>query len=299
MKRVAILGMGLMGASLAGALRTRGLATVAAYARREATRREALQGGWADSVHASAAEAVKGSEIVVLCTPVLSFVELLQQCRSALESGAIITDVGSTKGEVVREAKAVLGGLPVHFIGSHPMTGSDRSGLTAARVDLYNDALVALTPTPGDSAPCVRKLAAFWEGVGARTLVIDAAEHDRLVARTSHLPHVMAAVLAHSVGRDITPNVIEFCGPGFRDTTRVAAGSPDMWHDIVKSNLAPLRDEVRIFKDALAQLESFLDRNDFDSVRRLLEEARDRRLRLGNGKNPVDKSGNSPGECSV
>jgi prephenate dehydrogenase len=271
---VTILGLGLMGGSLGLALRERGLARVTGYARREHTREAALQGRFVDVCHATPADAVRDADVAVFCTPVLTIPALIRECRDAFRPGCIVTDVGSTKACVQREAEAALAGLPAVFIGSHPMAGSEKSGLEAARADLYDGAVTAVTPGICGDGPVVDRVCRLWRDVGAHVVRLDAAEHDALVARTSHLPHLLAALLVTVAGRDRADAVKAFCGSGFRDVTRVAAGSPEMWHDIVKTNRDALSEELRVFRRELDDLALMLEQGDYDRVKALLERGR-------------------------
>lgn len=271
---VSILGLGLMGGSLGLALRERGLARVTGYARREGTRQAAVQGHFVDLCHATAADAVRDADIVVICTPVLTIPALIRECREAFRPGCVVTDVGSTKAVVQREAEAALKGTAAVFVGSHPMAGSEKSGLAAARVDLYEGAITGVTHSVGTDIAAVDRICRLWWSVGARVVRLDATEHDALVARTSHLPHLLAALLITVVGRDHTDEVKSFCGPGFNDATRIAAGSPDMWHDIVKTNRDVLIEEIRLFGKELEGLASMLEQGDYDGIKALLERGR-------------------------
>jgi prephenate dehydrogenase len=285
MRQVAIIGLGLMGGSLGLALRQRKAARVVGYARRAETRREALRLGAADAVAESVAAAVRDAELAVFCTPVLTIPALLRESLPAVRKGCVITDVGSTKAELAAELEPACRAAGAAFVGSHPMAGSEQTGLNAARPDLYDGAVVAVTPGADPAREAVAAVIDVWTRVGARVIAIDPQEHDRLVARTSHLPHLIAALLVAAAARDGHPNLREFCGPGFRDTTRVAGGSPEMWHDIVKSNLAAVLAELRGYDARLQELVRLLERGDFDAVQRLLETSRAARDGLVGGRN--------------
>ncbi len=278
---VAILGLGLMGGSLGLALRARGAArSVTGFARREAVRSQALAVGAVDAVSGSAPEAVAGADLVVLCTPVLTMPALVHTLREALEPGCIVTDVGSTKQWLSDEVTHALEGSTAVYIGSHPMAGSEKTGLEAARGNLYEGASVLVTPVAEGPADPVKRLTAFWESVGASVNLMTPAAHDALIARTSHLPHLAAALLVAAVERD-EHSVLPFCGPGFRDTTRIAAGSEDVWHDIVKSNAVAIRRELEVFKTDVDGLCHLLDRGDFAAVHDWLAYCRRKRIALG------------------
>jgi prephenate dehydrogenase len=278
-ERLAILGLGLMGGSLGLAARERVAAgTVVAYARREATRALAIEQGAVDAVFASPGEAVKDADLVVICTPILVIPEVLASCASQLKPGCIVTDVGSTKAELHEAADRLLDGTEACFVGSHPMAGSDQTGLEVAREDLYQGAVVVVTQGKAPSAS-VEVVQRFWETVGASVVMLEPDAHDRMVARTSHLPHLVASLLVRSVYRDERERVERFCGTGFRDTTRIAAGSEDIWHDIVKSNRTAVADELAAFREELDRVRVMLDSADFEGIRSFL--AHSRELRRG------------------
>jgi prephenate dehydrogenase len=283
MKRVAIIGLGLMGGSLGLALRRAGLAEVSAYARRAETRALALAEGAADTVHETPQAALKGASVVVFCTPVCRIPDLVRECLKAFEPGCVVTDVGSTKAELARAMAILFDGRPLAFVGSHPMAGSEKTGMEAARADLYDDAVTAVTPYGGTAPEAIRAVTDLWESVGARVMVLDAESHDALVARTSHLPHLVAALLVATAGRDPRGAVKAFCGPGFRDTTRVASGSPDMWHDIVRTNREPILAELKAHEHQTRGLIAAIEHEDYESVRALLDRSRALRHELLGG----------------
>ena len=275
---VAIIGLGLMGGSLGLALRERRVARVTGYARRPDTRHLATDGGFVDVCADSPAAAVADADIAVFCTPVLTIPSLIAECREAFRAGCVVTDVGSTKAMVQREAATALAGSRAVFVGSHPMAGSEKSGLDAARADLYDGAIAAVTP--GSDNAATERVCRLWQAVGSRVVRLEAAEHDALVARTSHLPHLVASLLVSVAGRDPAAAASPFCGPGFRDTTRVAAGSPELWHDIVKSNRDALLTELKILDTELGALTAMLEHGDYEGIKTLLAKGRALRARL-------------------
>lgn len=279
-RRLAVLGLGLMGGSLALAARRRGLAAhVSGYARRAATRAQALAAGAVDAAFDDPADAVRGADLVVLCTPVLTMEGLLRACRDALAPGALVTDVGSTKRVLVDTLDMLLRERDAAFVGSHPMCGSEQSGFDVADEGLYEGAMVIVTPAAGTAEDAVGRVSRFWEGVGGRVRVMSPDAHDRTIARTSHLPHLVAAALAVTVGRD-GAGAGPYCGSGFRDTSRVAEGSEDMWHDIVKSNDRAILDELGAYERVLVQVRELVAAGDFEGVRRFLASARAHRRAL-------------------
>jgi prephenate dehydrogenase len=280
MNRVAIIGLGLMGGSLGLALKNRGGVQVVGSARRPETRKMALSMGAVDSACEDPSEALKGSDVVVFCTPVCSIPEIARQCKKAFDPRTIVTDVGSTKGILVSEMDDVLRGTDVIFVGSHPMAGSEKTGIESARRDLYGAALVALTPSAHTPAWAIQEISAMWKGVGARVLEVAPGKHDELVARTSHLPHLVSALLALTAGREFPEHVAEFCGPGFRDTTRIAGGSPEMWQDIVRTNRNAILAELAEYRQKLDALTTCIQQGDDDGVRRFLSDAQSSRRQL-------------------
>jgi prephenate dehydrogenase len=282
MKKVAIVGLGLMGGSLGLALKKRGGGpTVSGYARREATRAEALRLNAVDAVKADPAEAVRGAELVVLCAPVFSMPALAAACRPGLQAGTLVTDVGSTKAWLTGEIRAALRDSGAVFVGSHPIAGSEQQGLAAARADLYQDAVTIVTADGTEPPPAVEQVSAFWRAIGSAVRRMSPAEHDRIMARTSHLPHVAAALVAAVVGRADGPAQLgAFCGPGFRDVTRVAEGSPEVWLDILQSNRPAVAEELRALQTRLAEMLAALERGDDAALRRLLEASRAARRAL-------------------
>ncbi|MCH8526761.1 MAG: (d)CMP kinase [Kiritimatiellae bacterium] len=279
MECVALLGLGLMGGSVGLALK-QGKASlkVRAYARREETRAAALRLGMADEVFDDPAEAVQGADLVIVCVPVCKIPELIAAAKPGLKSGAVVTDVGSTKAWLANEVREVLAGSDVVFVGSHPMCGSEKTGLEAACAGLYNKA-VCIVCSDAESRSVAWKVTHFWSGLGARVVEMDAVKHDEIAAATSHVPHLTAtaAVLAT---RGEVADLRDLIGPGFRDTTRVAAGSPEIWRDIVQSNADAVLKGLKSVLDAVQEMVGVLEAGDFAGVERLLARGAERRKAL-------------------
>jgi len=237
-RKISIIGVGLLGGSLGLAVRKHKLAgEIAGFVRREASLRDCELAGAVDYATTDLLAAVSNADLVILCTPLAQMAELTRQLVPGLKRGAIVTDVGSVKADVVQELESIIKKSGAHFVGGHPMAGGEKMGVLASRVDLYQDAVCIITPTRHSNPAAIRKLEKFWHAVGSRTLLMDAAHHDLLVSRTSHLPHVTAAALATLVLRPSQPkSQAELCAAGFRDTTRIASGSPEMWRDIAMAN---------------------------------------------------------------
>lgn len=281
---IAIIGLGLMGASLAMALRQRGYTgRLVAYARKESTRAEALKRGIVDAAFDDPDTAVQDASLVVLCVPIRACAELAADFAPCLAPGALVTDVGSTKGWICRQMAGIL--PPGIFVGSHPIAGSEKQGLQAATADLYAGALAVVTSHLDVSEEAARRVLNLWDSAGARTLRMTPEDHDRLLARTSHLPHVAAAALAKAIGRNCADQVGAFCGTGFYDSTRVASGSIAMWNDILQTNAPAVAEELRAFKVEVERVYDDLQAGRFAEVVAFLERARDAREELLKGRN--------------
>ncbi len=261
------------------ALRHRGLAAeVAGLVRRESTAREALHVGAVDSASDHLPAVLEGADLVVLCTPVAQMPALGAGFAGALAPGAVVTDVGSVKAAVVDGLEDLVREAGGRFVGSHPMAGSERVGVAAAREDLFCGAMAVVTPTAGSEAGAVEALVRMWELVGARVLRMSPERHDELVSRTSHLPHLVAAALAHFIlapGAGVESGPL--CATGFRDTTRVAMGSPEMWRDIALANRSALLAALEGYEASLGRLHRMIRESDGPEIERFLVEARERR----------------------
>ncbi|MDY0145837.1 MAG: prephenate dehydrogenase/arogenate dehydrogenase family protein [Kiritimatiellia bacterium] len=281
---ISIIGLGLMGASLAMALRQRGYAgRLVAYARKEQTRAEARERGVVDAVFDDPDAAVKDASLVVLCAPIRACANLAADFAPLLAAGALVTDVGSTKGWICRQMAGIL--PPGTFVGSHPIAGSEKQGMQAASADLYAGALTVVTTHLDVPEEATLRVVALWESAGARTCRMDPQDHDRLLARSSHLPHVAAAALAKAIGRNCADQVGAFCGTGFYDSTRVASGSIAMWNDILQTNAEAVAEELRAFKMEVERVYDDLKAGRFAEVATFLERARDAREELLKGRN--------------
>jgi prephenate dehydrogenase len=182
---------------------------------------------------------------------------------------ALVTDVGSSKTAIVRTAAALARRRPLGFVGSHPMAGSEKSGYGVARVDLFQGALVVVTPTEASEPRAVKSVTAFWEHLGARVTTLDPETHDRAVAAISHLPHLVACALVDAVVRE-APDALPIAARGFRDTTRIAAGDPRMWQEIFLANAKPLAGVLGAFRRALDDLEALVETGNPDAVEQAL-----------------------------
>jgi prephenate dehydrogenase len=254
-RELAIVGVGLLGGSVAKAARAGRLARRLVGIGRDADRlRPALEDGTLDAITTDLAEGVRTAEFVLLAAPVLAIEGLLEPVSRAAPAGAVVTDVGSTKRNIVRAAERRFAGRPLAFVGSHPLAGSEQSGYRVARVDLFQGAAVVVTPTEATELGALKRTTEFWEALGARVTSLDPETHDRTVAAISHLPHLVACALVDGARR-VEPAALELAARGFRDTTRIAAGDPDMWTEIFLANRDALSASVAAFREALADLE--------------------------------------------
>jgi len=274
-----MVGVGLLGGSLGLAIKQRRLAgQVAGYVRRAASLNECERAGALDFATTDLLAAVWNADLVILCTPLAQMQPLVRQMLSALKRGAIVTDVGSVKGSVVKELEALVAKAGAHFVGSHPMAGSEKTGVSAARADLFECAACVTTPTKRTNVAALSKVEQFWKTVGCRMLRLAPAAHDKIVSSSSHLPQLVAALLAHGVLDPRSPREQALlCAGGFRDTTRIASGSPEMWRDIALANRAQISKGLGQFIRELQGLQALLRRGDATKIHQLLTTAKARR----------------------
>lgn len=284
---ITILGPGLLGGSLAMAIRAAiPAAAIRLWARREATLQQALDMGIADAACTDPTEAVRGADLVVLATPIGAFRDLAEQIAPSLAPGAIVTDVGSVKNYVHRTTGSWLHEQGHTFIGSHPMAGSEKQGLEAAYPELFRGASIVLTNDHAAPEHTVDRLRQFWELLGGRCYLMESKHHDRTVARISHMPHVLAALCAYSATRgDVRMHDLQsLAATGFRDTTRVCSGSPSMWTDILWENDCAIREILHTCLDDLTELIRLLEIQDKETLHTWLEQARDNRETIIGGQ---------------
>jgi prephenate dehydrogenase len=257
--RLAIVGVGLLGGSLAKAVRAHALAREIVGIGRDRSRMQAALGdGVLDRATTDLTEGVAGADRIVLAAPVLANETLLARVWRSAPAGAVVTDVGSTKRGIVAAAERLAADRrEIHFVGSHPMAGSERAGYAVARVDLYQGATVVLTPTETTDAAAAKSIAEFWSALGARVVALDPATHDRAVAAISHLPHVAAWALVDAVVA-FEPDALQIAARGFKDTTRIAASDPDVWREILVDNREAVQASLRAFRQALDDLEALV-----------------------------------------
>lgn len=277
--KVTIIGIGLLGGSIGLAVRKRRLARVVyGFVRRKAAAREGLRRGALSEAGLDLHDAVADADLVIFCTPISQMEALATQALPSLKRGAIVTDVGSVKNPVVRKLAAKIRRAGAQFVGSHPMAGSERGGVKAAQAELFTDAVCVVTPDRNASKAAVRKVESFWRSLGSRVMSMDASVHDKLVSRTSHLPHLLASALTVQVlDRRQDKRYAQLCATGFRDTTRVAGGSPEMWRDITLANRRNIVRDLAQFEKRLAALRHVIANGSEKQLEHFLAEARELR----------------------
>ena len=278
-QKITLAGVGLLGGSLGLALRKARLAkSLVGFVRRQASVPECEGLGAVDLATCDLRAAVRGAGLVVLCTPLAQMRPLVEQMLPVLEPGAVVTDVGSVKGPVVEALEGLVARAGGHFIGGHPMAGTEKTGVAGARAGLFVDAVCVLTPTANSHLPALRQVRVLWESLGAQVLELTPQSHDEFVSRSSHLPHVLAAQLASLVlSPEYPPAQAALCANGFRDTTRIASGSPEMWRDIALANRENLSQALRTFMLGLQDFIRALEAADAPALAAFFETAKQRR----------------------
>jgi prephenate dehydrogenase len=282
--KLVIVGVGLIGGSLALALKRAGVVGhVVGVGRSPSSLARAAELGVIDS-SASLEEALQDASMVVLCAPVAQTFNILHAMEPHLQPGTIVTDAGSTKGDVIVAAKTALGDKVVQFVPAHPIAGRELSGVDAALPDLYDGKRVVLCPLQENLPPDVQTVRRMWETAGAACHVMPAVQHDAIFAAVSHLPHLLAfALVAQVVNAEDSEAKLAFAGSGFRDTTRIAASSPEMWRDICIGNRSALLSEVTTYQAVLAHLKDQIEGSNDAALEKFFRRASDARHAWGAG----------------
>jgi prephenate dehydrogenase len=271
---VAIVGVGLMGGSIGLALRKERMAKhVIGIGRRLETLRAAENRGAVTEVTTDLRQGVASASFVVVCTPVEQVPEFVVAAAKACKPETIITDVGSTKTAIVAACDKALAdskGLWASFVGSHPLAGSERTGVEFAREDLFQDRTTVITPTEETRPEAASMIEAFWRGLGSKVVRMSPAEHDAAIAVTSHLPHLVASALAAATSADLLP----LTASGWRDTTRIASGDVDLWRQIFLDNRANTLKALAPFERVLSELRAALEADDSAALARLLQQGK-------------------------
>jgi cyclohexadieny/prephenate dehydrogenase len=268
-KRLALIGFGLIGGSIARAAKAHGLVgEVVTTARSEETRARVKELGVVDAVVDTNIEAVKGADLVILCIPVGACGPVAAEVAAYLEPGAIISDVGSVKGAIVRDMAPHLP-ANIHFVPAHPVAGTEHSGPDSGFAELFINRWCILTPPEGTEAKATAKLRAFWAAMGAKVEVMTPDHHDLVLAITSHLPHLIAYTIvgtADELAQVTSSEVIKFSAGGFRDFTRIAASDPTMWRDVFLANKEAVLEMLGTFNEDLSKLTRAIRRGDGEAL---------------------------------
>lgn len=270
---ISILATGLLGGSVARAVRSRGLArTIRVWSRRVETRAGLKDVDWCDEIHDSPEAAVASSELIVICAPVDRIIPLAEQIKPSLTAGAIVTDVGSVKSEITRRCSAALNGA-AHFVGSHPMAGSERTGHENSDPDLFRGRPCIVTPLPETDENALAQVISFWRALDADVITETPEKHDEIVAHVSHLPHILASTLC-SFLTSKEDRWREFSSTGLSDTTRVAGGDVELWRSILEQNRDEVLRALHGYEDEIHKLRSALANGDMFAVKAILERGR-------------------------
>ena len=278
-RRVAVIGVGLIGGSFALALKqAKACGHVVGVGRDPANLKVALERGAIDAIETDAAKAAEGADLVLVATPVAQFPRVFKKLHGALGKDTLVTDGGSTKRDVIDAARHALKAKIGQFVPAHPIAGAERSGAAAASAELFRGRRVVLTPLAENAEAAVEKVNQAWSTCGARTTVMSPEEHDQVLAAVSHLPHLLAFALVHEVaGRDNAAQLFSFAAGGFRDFTRIASSHPEMWRDICVANADRLAAEVGAFSNKLQELRRLVEARDAAALEKLFAQARDAR----------------------
>ncbi|MGK0673375.1 MAG: prephenate dehydrogenase/arogenate dehydrogenase family protein [Halothiobacillaceae bacterium] len=277
--RLCIIGTGLIGGSLALALKRAGrVGEVVGAGRHTATLERARELGIIDRCATDVAEAARGADIIVLSVPLLAMRAVFEQLQPVLAPGMILTDVGSAKMSVIEDARTVLGLKSRQFVPGHPIAGTERSGPEAAFAELFEGRRVILTPLSDNDPPDVQRITEMWQIAGAVVETMTALHHDHVLAATSHLPHLLAFALVESLARmEEKHEVFRYAAGGFRDFTRIAASDPTMWRDIALANVTEIKDMLRRYQKDLEHLYQLLDAGDGEALHALFSRAKQAR----------------------
>ncbi len=277
-----VVGMGLIGGSLATGLKQRGICReVIGIGRSEQTCADALAHKVVDRAYTSLepiASELTAGDIIFIAVPTLSVESVLADVKRWVSAAVTLTDGASVKGSVAQAALRVFGELPAQLVLGHPIAGSEKSGVTAANPNLYEKHRVILTPDTATGAEHLQRVTQMWESVGAEVLAMSVAEHDEVLAATSHLPHVIAYSLVDTLAQDIgNPNIFRYAAGGFRDFTRIASSDPVMWHDIMRANRAAILDSMDMFIANLSRLRASIEQEDSEYLLTVFSRAKEAR----------------------
>jgi prephenate dehydrogenase len=282
-RQITIVGVGLLGGSLAKAVRQQGLADkIFGFGRNREKLEKAQALNIIDAYATDLESAVAHADLVVLCSPVSVMMPLVREMVSFLQPGCLVTDVGSVKKPLVGEIQSLMP-EGVYFVGSHPIAGGEKSGFEASTADLFQDEKCIVTPTPKTNSSALNKTKELWKQVGMHVITMDVEEHALIFGAVSHLPHVIAYVLMNTLGSVSTKNheeVTAFCGKGLKDITRIALSDPVMWRDICLSNKKPVLNLIDKFQGTLQQVRNLIEKEDGQLLEQTFETAKKYRMNL-------------------
>jgi len=276
---VCVLAVGLLGASVAMACKKYRIAKkVHVWSRRASSRARLSEQPWCDEVFSEPQEAAAAADLVVICSPVDFIVQLYKEIKPSLKPHALVTDVGSTKSMICRQAKSEEADQ-VHFIGAHPMAGSEKTGMDFADEDLFLNNPCIVTPLENSNDSAVQRVVQFWKSLGAVTFIRTPEDHDEIVAHISHLPHLIASSLCQFLDKK-PDNWLQLTSSGLRDTTRIAAGDPTMWKAIIETNQEEIKRALSKYQDELQRIHSALTNGNMLEIVSILEKGKQYRDRL-------------------
>lgn len=282
-EQVTILGVGLLGASIAKAMRHEGLTgKIIGHGRNEENLKKAVELKIIDSGSSDIKSAVENSDLIIMCVPVGRMASLASEFVPWIKKGCHITDVGSVKGSLVEALEKIID-ESAHFIGSHPLAGGEKSGLSASHKDLFDGARCIITPTVKSNSDALNKISILWEKIGMKVSTMDAEEHDQALGAVSHLPHVVAYALMNTVGDLKTSDdekYLSFSAGGLRDTTRIASSDPVMWRDICTHNSKQLLKCIDQFQESLGMIKEYIEKEEGGKLEESFKSANEHRLKL-------------------
>jgi prephenate dehydrogenase len=274
--KITIIGLGLIGGSLALALKKAGFkGEITAVGRREGNLARAREMGMIDSFTTVHADGVKGSDMIVLATPIGRFEQIALDIRDSLKTGSVVTDVGSVKTAIVKKLDSIMP-KGISFVGAHPIAGKECSGIDAANSDLFINAKCIITPSVDTADHAIEEVIRLWQSVGALILHMSPEEHDLIFAAVSHLPHIIAYALINNI-MDVSPNILHFGGTGLKDMSRIALSPADMWRDICAFNRNDVLSVLRKFSSSVTNIIDLFEKSDWSGLEKEFNRAREAR----------------------
>ncbi|MEJ2143037.1 MAG: prephenate dehydrogenase/arogenate dehydrogenase family protein [Gammaproteobacteria bacterium] len=282
--KLCVIGVGLIGGSLARALRKAGAVSHIVGAGRDETHlKRAQELGVIDSFSTDLGKAVSDADMIVLAVPLGAMRTVMQQIKNHITYKSVLTDVGSAKNSVIHDAKNVFGSLPANFVPGHPIAGTELSGVEASFAELYKNRRIIVTPHEESDSDATEKVKAMWQACGAEVVEMNPQHHDEILAATSHLPHMLAYGLVDTLARmDDSQEIFDFAAGGFKDFTRIASSDPNMWHDICLANHEALVPVLEKFSDELRQLADAVRNSDSDFIKKTFNRAKQARDKFCN-----------------